>query len=264
MQRFITHITFIAATLIATLLIGLPSAFALTEAEVQVVLKELDDRRQSVSDYRALIYIDQVEEGQSDTAYELVVYRRQSSDRTVLLFTRPRAEAGKGYLRIDRNLFLYDPTVGNWERRTERERIGGTGGQRADFDSMNLSENFTATYEGEDTLGAYTAHHLKLTARDGVDVPYPILEIWVDKESGNLLKQEDYALSERLMRTLYYPNWQRIRSEDGESTAYFPREIRIFDEVETGNRTTMVFRSVELEEQPDHIFTRAWIESRSR
>ena len=44
----------------------------------------------------------------------------------MILFTKPKASQGKGYLRLDKNLWFYDPSVGKWERRTERERIGGT------------------------------------------------------------------------------------------------------------------------------------------
>ena len=34
------------------------------------------------------------------------------------------------------------PTVGKWERRTERERIAGTDSRRADFDESRLAEEY--------------------------------------------------------------------------------------------------------------------------
>ncbi|MFU8806117.1 MAG: outer membrane lipoprotein-sorting protein [Bradymonadaceae bacterium] len=250
--------------IVGFLFTGTSTAFAMDQAEVDKLVKELDERRKSVGDYKALIYIDQKQQDKSDLVYEVVLYRRESTDRMVILFTQPRAEAGKGYLRIDRNLFLYDPAVGRWERRTDRERIGGTGSQRTDFDAMELAESFDAEFVAEEKLGAFDVRHLRLKAKDGVDVPYPILRIWVDKASGNLLKQEDYALSERLMRTLYYPRWQKVQNEAKDAEVLFPQEIRIFDEVEKGNRTTMVFRSIELEALDNHIFTKAWLESKSR
>ena len=37
--------------------------------------------------------------------------------------------------------------------------------------------------------------------KDGVDVAYPIVKLWVDKATGNDLKRQDFALSGRLMRT---------------------------------------------------------------
>ncbi|MEY3903015.1 MAG: hypothetical protein RL189_2321, partial [Pseudomonadota bacterium] len=45
---------------------------------------------------------------------------------------------------------------------------------------------------------------------------------------------------------------------------YIPREIRIIDEVEKGNGTTVVLRDVNLDSLPANIFTKAWLESQSR
>ena len=85
----------------------------------------------------------------------------------MILFTKPKASAGQGYLRIDKNLWFYDPSVGKWERRTERERIGGTNSRRSDFDESRLAEEYDPTDEGEEKLGAYTAQKLLLKGKAG-------------------------------------------------------------------------------------------------
>ena len=69
-----------------------------------------------------------------DRARWMVVYRRDADNKFIILFTKPKEEAGKGYLKIDKNLWMYDPNTGKWERRTERERIAGTNSRREDFD----------------------------------------------------------------------------------------------------------------------------------
>lgn len=254
-----------AALLLAALVLWTPAlAWALDETGMQAVLKELDERQRSSGDYKAVVFIDQKQKDKSDLLYETVIYRRDRDNQLVILFSKPKAEAGKGYLRIDKNLFLYDPSVGKWERRTDRERIGGTSSQRADFDESRLAEEFSPRYVGEEKLGNFQVHHLELKAKPGVDAAYPILKIWVDTKTGNLLKQEDFALSGRKMRTLYYPKWDRLMSESKGTFVYFPKEIRIFDEVEKGNRTTLVFQNVELKKLPDNVFTKAWLESKSR
>ena len=45
---------------------------------------------------------------------------------------------------------------------------------------------------------------------------------------------------------------------------WFPREMRIFDEVEKGNRTSIVIEEVDLNPLPKNIFTKAWLEAKSR
>ena len=66
------------------------------------------------------------------------------------------------------------------------------------------------------------------------------------------------------MRTTYYPQWMKKFSESKGQDIYFPREIRIFDEIEKGNATTVVIQDVDLNALPSSIFTKAWLEAKSR
>jgi hypothetical protein len=241
-----------------------PSATGLSLPAMQSILKEVDRRQSNNGDYKALIFLEQKEKDKNDIIYDAVVYRRDGDDKMMIMFLKPKSEAGKGYLRLDKNLFMYDPTVGKWDRRTERERIGGTTSQRADFDESRLSVEFIPSYVGEESLGKTQVHHLALRAKPGADVAYPVVHLWVDKDTHNMLKQQQMALSGRLMRTSYYPKWGKLYSESKKADVYFPQQIRIFDEVEKENRTTVVVRKVDLRPLDANIFTKAWLESKSR
>jgi len=239
-------------------------ATALSDAEVLQVLRTIDDRQRNSGDYKSLVFIEYKQRDENDLVYESVVYRRDESDQLIILTLKPKAEAGKGYLRIDKNLFLYDPTVGQWERRTERERIGGTSMRRSDFDESRLAEEFTASFVGAEKLGRFKVWHLKLVAKEGADVPFPQVHMWVDQATGNVLKTQDRALSGKLMRTTYTPKWDKVYSESKGEPIHVPREMRVFDEVEKGNRTVVLIRKTDLRPLPANIFTKAWLESRSR
>ncbi|MCB9686402.1 MAG: outer membrane lipoprotein-sorting protein [Alphaproteobacteria bacterium] len=233
-------------------------------AQMQAMLATIDDRQQNSGDWTSLVFIEQKEQGKSDLLYEAVIYRRDVSDKLAILFTKPQQEAGKGYLRLDNNLFFYDPAVGQWERRTERERIGGTGSNRQDFDQSRLAEEYDPTWVETAPLGKYTTEHLKLTVKTGVDVAYPTVELWIDQATGNILKRQDFALSGKLMRTTFYPQWNKLFSPSKNAEVYFPKEIRIFDEVQAGTSTTIVIQQVDLNTLDDSIFTKAWLEAKSR
>jgi hypothetical protein len=243
----------------------LATAFAAPSTEqLHQMLATIDDRQQNSGDWTSLAFIEQKEQGKSDLVYETVIYRRDVTDKLAILFTKPQSEAGKGYLRLDSNLFFYDPAVGQWERRTDRERIGGTGSNRQDFDQSRLNEEYDPTWMETSTLGKYTVEHVKLAAKTGVDVAYPTVELWVDQATGNILKRQDFSLSLKLMRTTFYPQWNKMFSPSKNAEVYFPKEIRIYDEVQTGNTTTIVMQSVDLQTLDDSIFTKAWLESKSR
>ena len=244
-------------------LVGVTAARArpLSPAELAEVVKTIDDRQRNSGDYRALAYLEQKEKDKTDTAREAVLYRRSDDQKLMILFTKPKGEAGKGYLRLEKNLWSYDPTTGKWDRRTERERIAGTDSRRADFDESRLAEEYTATFAGEGRLGDFDTWIVDCKVKPGVDVAFPVLKLWVDQASGNVLKRQEFALSGRLMRTSYYPSWKKLYSESKRADVWYPGEIRIYDEVEKTNSTVVVFKSVDLRPLESNIFTKAWLAS---
>ena len=236
----------------------------LTQAEAAALVERVDERQRNTGDYKSLVFMRNKERGKAAVVSEAVIYRRDKDDRFMLLFLKPKAERGKGYLKIDRNMWLYDPTVGRWERRTERERIVGTNSRRADLDERNLSRDFTVRYLGLKKLGRFITHGVELNAKQGKDVPYPKVRMWIDAATENVLKQQDFAASGRLMRTSYTPKWRQVHSPAKKRSVWVPAEMRIFDELEKGNSTTILIRKTDLRPLPKAIFTKAWLESKSR
>jgi hypothetical protein len=250
--------------LLAAALGASPPAAALAPDELAKVVATIDERQRNSGDWKALCYMEAKEKGKTDVVYELLVYRRDEDDKQMFLFTKPRAEAGKGYLRIDKNLWLYDPSVGRWERRTERERIGGTDTRRGDLDESRLVEEYDARFEGDEKLGAFEVHKIRLDVKPGVDVAFPVVRMWVDKKTLNVLKRQELALSGKLMRTSYYPRWKKVFSQSKKADVWFPEEMRIFDEIEKGNSTLILIKEVDLRPLDANLFTKAWLESKSR
>ncbi len=258
-----TRMTLRSAAALLVLAAALP-ARALTQQETDALVRLVDDRQRSSGDYKALCYMEAKEKDKTDVVYELVVYRREAEEKLMLLFSKPKSEAGKGYLRLDKNLWLYDPSTGKWERRTERERIGGTDTRRGDLDESRLAEEYRARWEADEKLGAFSVHRLLLEVKEGVDVAFPRIRLWIDAASGNVLKRQELALSGRLMRTSYYPRWKKIFSESKGADVWFPEEIRLYDEVEKANSTLLLIQQVDLRPLQANMFTKAWLESKSR
>ncbi|MCA9670301.1 MAG: outer membrane lipoprotein-sorting protein [Myxococcales bacterium] len=241
-----------------------PPAHALSGKEVLSLLKLIDQRQRNSGDWKARFFLEQKQKDKDDIVYDGIYFRRDENDRLMILFLKPKAERGKGYLRINKNLWFYDARVGKWERRTERERIGGTNSNRQDFDESRLAEEYIGRYLGDGKLGRYKTWRLELKAKKGVDVAYPKVRLWIDQASKNILKRQDFAASGKLLRTSYYPRWYKVHSPSKKADVWYPKEIRIFDEVEKANRTTFLIRKVDLRSLPANIFTKAWLESKSR
>jgi hypothetical protein len=237
---------------------------ALSKPELVELLKGVDDRQRNQGDWRSNVYIEQKEKDKVAVVYEALVFRRSADQKFMILFTKPKSSQGQGYLRIDQNLWFYDPAVGKWERRTERERIGGTNSRRSDFDESRLAEEYDPEDNGEEKLGVYTAQVLTLKGKPGLDLAFPVIKLWVDKATKNELKRQEFALSGKLLRTSYYPKWQKIFSESRNADIWYPQEIRFYDEVEKQNSTLILIKTVDLKPLEANLFTKAWLESKSR
>jgi hypothetical protein len=235
-----------------------------TQAQLVQLLKEVDDKQRNQGDFRSEIYMEQKEKGKVAIVYDALVFRRSQDQRFMILFTQPKASQGQGYLRVDKNLWFYDPAVGKWERRTERERIGGTESRRSDFDESRLAEEYDPKFVREEKLGVYNALLLELTGKPGIDLAFPVVKLWIDKDTKNVLKRQEFALSGRLLRTAYYPKWKKIFSASRGGEVWYPQEIRFYDEIEKENSTLIITKNVDLQALEPNLFTKAWLESKSR
>jgi outer membrane lipoprotein-sorting protein len=255
----------VSLALLGAVTLAAPAArAALSKDELVEILKKVDDRQNNSGDWRATAYMEQKEKGKVDVVYEALAMRRGVDQKFVIIFNKPKAQQGQGYLRIDKNLWFYDPTVGKWERRTERERIGGTNTRRSDFDDSRLAIEYDPEDGGIEKLGVYTAQLMTLKAKPGIDVAFPVIKLWVDKETNNILKRQEFALSGRLLRTAYFPKWKKLYSESKKADVWYAQEMRFYDEVEKANSTLILIQSVDLKPLEANVFTKAWLESQSR
>lgn len=253
----------LAALVLATGLGASAPALALSDPDMANILKDLDTRQRALGDFKAHAFIQRKETGKEDVLYESLFYRRGTDKKFMFLVLAPKTEAGQGYLRIDDNLWLYTPRTGKWERLTERDRILGTDGRRQDFDESRLAEEYNPSFIGEGVLGVYKTWKLKLTAKPGSDVAWPVLELEVDQQSGNVLKRLEYALSGKLMRRSLYPKWVKITDPKGKEV-WYSEQIYFYDEVEKGNQSVIKIDAVDLSPLEVNMFTKAWLESKSR
>jgi hypothetical protein len=245
-------------------LVSSPAVAAGGRSPAAELLRAVDELQQNVGDWRSVVYLEQREPGRTPFVYEAVSMRRSGDGQFLMLFTKPKSIAGQGYLRLDRNLWFYDPSAGRWERRTEREHIGGTGSRRSDFDEWHFSDEYSPQDGGHQLVGQRPTRLLILTAKPGVDTAFPIIHLFVDEDTKTVLKRQELALSGRLLRTTYYPKWERVHSPSKKADVWYPKEIRLYDELESGKSTLLLIRDVDARPLGSNIFTKAWMEHQSR
>jgi outer membrane lipoprotein-sorting protein len=239
-----------------------PPAPLSTEQMIQL-LRTLDERSRNYGDYRAVVFAE-LTRGKDFSVRELQLFRRDMDNKLMLLVVAPKTEAGKGYLSEGNNLWVYDPTLGRWERRTVREAIGGTDGRRGDFDQTRWATQYVPTYMGREKLGVFEAEVIHLKVKSGEDVAYPLMKLWVDRATSNVLKREEYSESGKLLRRVLLPRWRKVRNEARERDFWYPEQTLIYDELDRSNWTRFTIKAVDLRPLDTNVFTKAWLEGKSR
>jgi hypothetical protein len=93
---------------------------------------------------------------------------------------------------------------------------------------------------------------LELSARAN-DVAYRRLRYWVEKESAQPVKTEHYAVSGRLLKTVYYEDYRRSLG------AVRPHRMRIVDGIDPTQITVIEYTELREEKFPDRIFNPSYL-----
>jgi len=244
-----------AVLTLALLFVFSPSIFAdpvLAKIDAQVTFTKTDFSA------KYTIVKDSPGEGQSVTV--AAMFRRDKADRFLILILEPDADKGKGYLKIDNNLWLWDPVARRYTVTSARDRFQNSSARNADFTKSNQAGDYEVVSTTSAKLGKFDTRVLELKATSD-SVTFPLRRIWVTAD--NLIrKMEDYSLSRQLLRTTSIPSYLQVGSQ------FVPESMLIVDELRGKNvngkfvkeRTQVSISEPSQKAQPDLLFTQAYLE----
>ena len=242
-------------------LIAALSAQAQTRAEApdfEAILKTIDERSNfSGLDFSAKVRLvsDDPEKGNEVRAARS--FRRDADDAFLMLFMEPESQLGQGYLKVDDNLWFYDPESRKFSHSSMKENMQGTDAKNSDFGQSALAVDYRVAAWTEGKLGAYEVWILDLEATNN-EATYAFKKVAVSKKDGLLLKSEDYSLSKRLLRTAYYTSYVKAGSS-------FVADKSIFvDALVKGKKTQLTMTEISVSPLPDSVFTKAYVERVNR
>jgi hypothetical protein len=119
--------------------------------------------------------------------------------------------------------------------------------------ASSLSEDYGVEGYQEGKLGKYDVWVVTLRAKNE-EVSYPKLKLWITKADSLLLKVENYSLSDRLMRSSYYPNYVQVAGR------FIPSRMLFVDELAKDEKTQATITDPSLASLPDSVFTKAYLE----
>lgn len=247
--------------LAAILMLALPATVAaqgLSTQAAENILKELDDLGNFPGkDYTSLFTIVSEKPGEKQSVSQVRVFRRDTKKQFTILVMLPEVNKGQGYLREDDNVWFFDPTSRKFSHSSVKENLQNSEAKNSDFTASSMVEDYSIEKVTEGTIGKYPVWILDLKARTN-EVPYERVLLYVRKDKTMILKQEDFSVNGRLMRTTLYPKYVTL---DGK---LLPSQILIVDEINKGEKSQITMAEQSVEKLPDKVFTKAFLEQVNR
>jgi len=175
----------------------------------------------------------------------------KGNENTVVLTTEPASERGQSMLMKGRDLWMFLPTLSQPVRLPLAQRLTGQVAN-GDLARANFSGDYTAKIlKSEDIKGE--AHNvLELTAVDK-SVTYKRVLYWVRLSDNHPFKAEFYSLSDKLMKTCYYENFQKFGGQ------VRPTRLVMEDALKKGDQSVLTYSNIEIKDLPDKTFTKDYL-----
>ena len=226
-------------------------AFAADPEEVaRNILKKADQIRFPLEAFQVEVAIKTSAPGQ---AVDLKKYRvlSKGNENTIVMVTEPAAERGQTMLMKGRDLWIFLPSVSQPVRLSLAQRLTGQVAN-GDLARSNFSGDYTPKLLRSDAVGSEKYHVLELTAVDR-SVTYNKVIFWVKESNFWPHRAEFYSLSNRLLKTCRYENFQTMLGIQR------PTRLVMEDALRKGEESVLEYSVMELKELPDRMFTKDYL-----
>ncbi len=209
------------------------------------------------SDMTATINMVSVSPDRGTFTHKQKIFRRDKDDAFLMLTLEPESRKGQGMLRVDNNMWRYDPTSRKFTHTTLKEQFENTTARNSDFRRTQRSWDYDVESVDSGKLGKYDVWISELKANND-EVPFPYIKMWIEKDRSIVLKVEEYSLSKKLLRTAYYTNYVQIGQSFVPTTQIFQ------DGLIPEKRTQTTYTDISTKPVPDDVFTKNYLERMSK
>lgn len=209
------------------------------------------------SDMTATITMVMVSPDRGTTTRKQIIYRRDKDNAFLMLTLEPESRKGQGLLLVDQNMWRYDPTSRKYTHTSLKDTYDNSTVRNNDFKRFQRAMDYSVTSVTSGTLGKYPVWIAELKANND-EVPFPFIKIWVEKDRQIVLKQEEYSLSKKLLRTAYYTSYVQI------GKSLIPTVQIYQDGLIPEKRSQMTYTNISTKPVPDDVFTKNYLERMSQ
>jgi len=175
----------------------------------------------------------------------------KGNENTVVLVTEPASERGQILLMKGRDLWVFLPTVSQPVRLGLGQRLTGQVAN-GDLARANFAGDYQAKMLRTEKVDGESMHVLELIAVDR-GVTYHRVLYWVKQANFRPHKAEFYSLSDRLLKTCHYRNYEPMAGQ------VRPTRLVMQDALRKDEESVLDYSGMRVRDLPDRIFTKDYL-----
>ena len=238
---------FLICVIVSLAFLGATDAVEADEATARRIVERADQIRFPREGFEVEVQIRTASPGQSVDTRKYKVLSKGNAN-TLVMITEPAAERGQIMLMKDRDLWVFMPSVSQPVRLSLGQRLTGQVAN-GDLARSNFSGDYTPKILREEMIDGENHVVLELTAVDN-SVTYRKVVYWVKQASNRPHRAEFYSVSNRLLKTCRYENFQAMLGTQR------PTRLVMEDALRKGEESVLEYSAMKLRELPDKIFTK--------
>ena len=238
--------------LIGFLILGIfVQAWSQTPSALEI-LKKVDE---NLTSERKIIQSKMIVHGRRGSRTIVAKSYIEGTERSFTEYLSPPRERGTKMLKLGDNLWTYSPAADRIIRISGHMLRQSVMGSDLSYEDMMedpvLHRIYEPIVEKEDTVANRKCWVLLLKAKKR-DVAYATRRLWVDQERFIPLKEELYAKSGKLLKTVEIKEVMKVQGQ------WQAKRIVFKDVLKSGKGTEFILEKIELNAKiPDYIFSKA-------
>lgn len=232
-------------------LISAGAAAQATDDEMaKSILEKADEIRFPKSGFQVDITVNSTQDGQP---LEMRKYRvlSKGNANTVVMVTEPASDRGQIILMKDHDLWVFLPDVSQPVRLSLSQRLTGQVAN-GDLARANFTGDYTPAILRTESIDGQSYYVLELKAASR-GVTYHRVLYWVNQANNRPYKAEFYSVSNRLLKTARYENYQPMFGNTR------PTRLVFTDALRKGEESVLEYTDMKARDLPDRVFTKEYL-----
>jgi outer membrane lipoprotein-sorting protein len=227
-----------------------PAAEAQDDPQARSILEKADQIRFPQEGFQVDVSIVTTSEGEPPEERRFRVLSK-GNENTVVMVTEPASERGQIMLMKGRDLWIFLPSVSQPVRLSLAQRLTGQVAN-GDLARANFLGDYRPRLLRSETVEGEPMHVLELIAVDR-GVTYSRVVYWVRQSNAWPYKAEFYSVSDRLLKTCWYENFQRMAGRQR------PTRLVMQDALRKSEKSVLEYSDMKLRDLPDKVFTKDYL-----